>query len=258
MIVPIDLLKPILEDMKSYGRPNRPARPWLGFLVQDIGDHLVVANVYDGCPADRAGLKVGDLVVEVAGGVRRRARGTVSQGVEYRPGRESYPPHDRPGRRSARGGAGINRSGRPVEARRRPLTALLRRVPRRNDRATIQRASDALGFPNHECAGCPHGPHGRARKVSIPRHRRVHLPGPGIDPAFEVVNVREPLRAEVLGRRHAPHAGVGSRRRAAYPSGEPTLSASPGRRAGWNPRCVLVIAPRGFVRRQASGPESAS
>ena len=67
MIVPIDLLKPILEDMKMYGRPNRPARPWLGFLVQDIGDHLVVASVYDGCPADRAGVEVGDLVVEVAG-----------------------------------------------------------------------------------------------------------------------------------------------------------------------------------------------
>ena len=67
MIVPIDLLKPILEDMKLYGRPNRPARPWLGFLVQDIGDHLVVASVYDGCPADRAGVEVGDLVVEVAG-----------------------------------------------------------------------------------------------------------------------------------------------------------------------------------------------
>ena len=67
MIVPIDLLKPILEDMKSYGRPNRPARPWLGFLVQDIGDHLVVASVYDDCPADQAGVEVGDLVVEVAG-----------------------------------------------------------------------------------------------------------------------------------------------------------------------------------------------
>ena len=67
MVVPIDLLKPILEDMKLYGRPNRPARPWLGFLVQDIGSHLVVASTYDGCPADRAGVEVGDLVVEVAG-----------------------------------------------------------------------------------------------------------------------------------------------------------------------------------------------
>ena len=67
MIVPIDLLKPILEDMKLYGRPNRPPRPWLGFLVQDIGSHLVVASVYDGCPADRAGIEIGDLIVEVAG-----------------------------------------------------------------------------------------------------------------------------------------------------------------------------------------------
>jgi S1-C subfamily serine protease len=67
MIVPIDLLKPILEDMKLYGRPNRPPRPWLGFLVQDIGSHLVVASVYDDCPADQAGVEVGDLVVEVAG-----------------------------------------------------------------------------------------------------------------------------------------------------------------------------------------------
>ena len=67
MIVPIDLLKPILEDMKSYGRPNRPARPWLGFLVQDEGDHLVVASVYDDCPADRAGIEAGDLIVEAAG-----------------------------------------------------------------------------------------------------------------------------------------------------------------------------------------------
>ena len=67
MIVPIDLLKPILEDLKLYGRPNRPPRPWLGFLVQDIGSHLVVASVYDGCPADRAGIEVGDLIIEVAG-----------------------------------------------------------------------------------------------------------------------------------------------------------------------------------------------
>ena len=67
MIVPIDLLKPILEDMKLYGRPNRPARPWLGVLVQDVGSHLVVASTYDGCPADRAGIETGDRIVEVAG-----------------------------------------------------------------------------------------------------------------------------------------------------------------------------------------------
>src|SRR5258707_1164141 len=30
MIVPIDLLPPILDDLLTYGRPNRPPRPWLG------------------------------------------------------------------------------------------------------------------------------------------------------------------------------------------------------------------------------------
>jgi len=29
LIIPIDLLKPIIEDMKRYGRRQKPARPWL-------------------------------------------------------------------------------------------------------------------------------------------------------------------------------------------------------------------------------------
>ena len=88
MIVPIDLLKPILEDMKMYGRPNRPARPWLGFLVQDIGDHLVVASVYDGCPADRAGIEVGRSGRRGGRGADRRTREAVSAacGGSGRPG----------------------------------------------------------------------------------------------------------------------------------------------------------------------------
>jgi len=34
MVVPIDLLPPILDDMLTYGRPNRPPRPWLGLIAQ--------------------------------------------------------------------------------------------------------------------------------------------------------------------------------------------------------------------------------
>jgi len=30
MIVPIDMLKPILDDLRNFGRVNKPARPWLG------------------------------------------------------------------------------------------------------------------------------------------------------------------------------------------------------------------------------------
>ncbi len=65
MIVPIDLLKPILGDLRHYGRRNTPPRPWMGMLVQDVGDHLVVGSTYPGCPADEAGLKSGDIILAV-------------------------------------------------------------------------------------------------------------------------------------------------------------------------------------------------
>lgn len=67
MIVPIDLLKPIVDDLRNYGRRNAPARPWMGMLVQDVGDHLVVSSIYPACPADRAGVKPGDVILEVDG-----------------------------------------------------------------------------------------------------------------------------------------------------------------------------------------------
>jgi S1-C subfamily serine protease len=67
MIIPIDLLKPVLDDLRLYGKRNAPARPWLGFLVQEVSHHLVVSGVYDECPADNAGLQVGDVIREVGG-----------------------------------------------------------------------------------------------------------------------------------------------------------------------------------------------
>ena len=67
MIIPIDLLKPVLDDLRMYGKRNAPARPWLGFLVQELSHHLVVSGVYDNCPADTAGLQVGDVIREVDG-----------------------------------------------------------------------------------------------------------------------------------------------------------------------------------------------
>jgi len=67
MLVPIDLLAPILEDMLKLGRPARPPRPWLGLYVADSGDQLVVAGLAPGGPAERAGMKVGDMVLEIEG-----------------------------------------------------------------------------------------------------------------------------------------------------------------------------------------------
>jgi len=67
MIVPIDILAPILDDMVKTGRANRPPRPWLGLYVTEAGPRLVVAGLAPGGPADKAGIKVGDAVLEVAG-----------------------------------------------------------------------------------------------------------------------------------------------------------------------------------------------
>jgi S1-C subfamily serine protease len=66
MMVPIDLLEPIFQDLLTLGRANRSPRPWLGMYTTDANGQLVVGGVADGGPADRAGVRPGDLVLEVA------------------------------------------------------------------------------------------------------------------------------------------------------------------------------------------------
>ena len=65
MVVPIDLLPPILDDMLTYGRPNRPARPWLGLHAQEVEDVIVVAHLDERGPANKAGLRPGDRILAV-------------------------------------------------------------------------------------------------------------------------------------------------------------------------------------------------
>jgi S1-C subfamily serine protease len=65
MIVPIDLLTPILDDLLKFGRVNKPPRPWLGVYCAESEDKVVIAGVADGGPADSAGLRRGDVVVAV-------------------------------------------------------------------------------------------------------------------------------------------------------------------------------------------------
>jgi S1-C subfamily serine protease len=66
MIVPIDILKPILEDLLTLGRPNHPPRPWLGLNATEVDDKVVIARVSTGGPARRANLRTGDVVLAVA------------------------------------------------------------------------------------------------------------------------------------------------------------------------------------------------
>jgi S1-C subfamily serine protease len=67
MIVPIDLLEPILEDMVNLGRAKRAARPWIGLYATEVKGHVVVSGLADGGPAEHAGIQAGDIVIEVAG-----------------------------------------------------------------------------------------------------------------------------------------------------------------------------------------------
>ncbi len=67
MVVPASLLPPVLEDLLAFGRPNRPARPWLGLYAAEDEDGVVVSSMARNGPAQKAGLHEGDRLVSVGG-----------------------------------------------------------------------------------------------------------------------------------------------------------------------------------------------
>ncbi|MBI3045300.1 MAG: serine protease [Betaproteobacteria bacterium] len=67
MFVPIDLLKPLLDDLLATGRGRAPARPWLGVYSEEIQGHVVVTRVLPESPAENAGLSRGDIILGVGG-----------------------------------------------------------------------------------------------------------------------------------------------------------------------------------------------
>jgi S1-C subfamily serine protease len=99
MIVPIDLLKPILEDLLTLGTRNRPPRPWLGLYATEVNNRCVVVGMSSRGPARKADLRTGDIVLAVGGqevsdlaGLFRRIWSLGNAGVEvpmtiYRDGR---------------------------------------------------------------------------------------------------------------------------------------------------------------------------
>ena len=74
--IPINMAKEILEDLKTSGKITRG---WMGLTSQDIKDDMrqslklkdrqgvLVGDVFTGDAADKAGIKIGDVILEIAG-----------------------------------------------------------------------------------------------------------------------------------------------------------------------------------------------
>jgi S1-C subfamily serine protease len=76
MVVPIELLTPILDDLLRFGRVDRPPRPWLGLYASDAEGTIFIAGLAEGGPAHQAGVHPGDILLEVGGNPVKDLAGT--------------------------------------------------------------------------------------------------------------------------------------------------------------------------------------
>src|SRR5919106_1555782 len=50
MIVPVELLAPVLDDLLRFGRVDRPPRPWLGLYASEAEGTIFIAGLAEGGP----------------------------------------------------------------------------------------------------------------------------------------------------------------------------------------------------------------
>ncbi len=67
MFVPVDGLLPILGDLLANGRASGPGKPWLGVNASEVAGRLLVSRVTPASPAEKAGIKRGDVLVGIGG-----------------------------------------------------------------------------------------------------------------------------------------------------------------------------------------------
>jgi serine protease Do len=65
LFVPVNLLKPILEDLLAQGRRKSDVQPWLGMTTEVVRGNLMVVRVSKDGPAETAGIEAGDIVMGV-------------------------------------------------------------------------------------------------------------------------------------------------------------------------------------------------
>jgi len=74
--IPVNMARDVLDDLKTRGKV---VRGWLGVSIQEISEDIaknlnlksregaLVADVFEGDPADKAGLRTGDVIVRIDG-----------------------------------------------------------------------------------------------------------------------------------------------------------------------------------------------
>jgi serine protease Do len=67
MFVPVDLIKPVLDEMVKTGSQRDAHRPWLGVNSLEEDGRIKVMQVNDDSPADKAGISAGDIILRVNG-----------------------------------------------------------------------------------------------------------------------------------------------------------------------------------------------
>jgi S1-C subfamily serine protease len=66
LAIPIGCYLQNAQELKQYGRArSRPQRPWLGFYPQPLAGHIVIAGLVPGGPAERSGIREGDIILGV-------------------------------------------------------------------------------------------------------------------------------------------------------------------------------------------------
>jgi serine protease Do len=66
LAIPVDCYVEHAEELLRYGRVvSRPRRAWLGVFAHAIEEGVVIAGLVPGGPADKGGLREGDMIVSV-------------------------------------------------------------------------------------------------------------------------------------------------------------------------------------------------